>query len=336
MPLAALSEASGQPLVVRDIALAEPGPGQVRVKVAACAINYPDILLLDDRYQLKPVRPFAPGGEVAGHVDAVGEGVQGLSPGDAVLGRANWGGLSHSMLLDADQCVRMSAGMPMDEGAALLLTYGTAHYALRQRANLKAGDVLLVTGAAGGVGLAAIELGKAWGARVIAAVSSQEKLDFALRHGADAGVVYPAGALDRDGSRELAASIKAVVGKSGANVVLDVVGGDIAEPCLRAMAWEGRLLVVGFPAGIPRLPSNLVLLKGCQVVGVNWGEWIEREPLFFAEGVQDLLALYASGSIRPRISQRFALAQANEALAQLSGRTALGKIVVTMNQETTA
>lgn len=331
MTQAALSEVSGQPLVVRNITPAEPGPGQIRLSVAACGINFPDTLLLDDRYQFKPSRPFAPGGEVAGHVDTIGPGVQGFKLGDAVLGRALFGGLSQSVVLDASHCVHMPAGMPMDEGAALLLTYGTTHYALRHRAGLGAGDTLLITGAAGGVGLAAIQLGKAWGARVIVAVSSPDKLDFALRHGADAGLVYPVGELSRDASRTLAASIKDVVGANGANVVLDVVGGDIAEPCLRATAWEGRFLVVGFPAGIPRLPLNLVLLKGCQVVGVNWGEWIEREPKLYAESVQDLFKLYAAGHIRPFISQKFPLEQANEALAQLSGRRALGKVVVTLN-----
>ena len=331
MTKAALSEVSGQPLVVRNITPAEPGPGQVRVRVAACGINFPDTLLLDDRYQFKPSRPFAPGGEVAGHVDAIGPGVQGFKLDDAVLGRALFGGLSQSLVLNVNQCVHMPAGMPMDEGAALLLTYGTAYYALRHRGHLSAGDTLLVTGAAGGVGLAAIQLGKAWGARVVVAVSSSDKLDFALRHGADAGWVYPVGELSRDASRALAASIKDVVGPNGANVVLDVVGGDIAEPCLRATAWEGRFLVVGFPAGIPRLPLNLVLLKGCQVVGVSLGEWIGREPQLFAESAQDLFKLYAAGHIRPFISQRFPLEQANEALAQLSGRRALGKVVVTMN-----
>jgi len=221
---AALSKAAGAPLVVEEIAVRAPGPGEVRLRVAACALNFPDTLMVDDRYQLKPDRPFAPGGEVAGVVEAAGADAAGLRIGQRVIGWCGWGGLAESLILPASRCIPMPEGMPMDEAASLLLTYGTAHYALRERAALRRGDTLLVTGAAGGVGLAAIELGRAWGARVVAAASTPEKLAFAMRHGASAGLLYPAGPLDREGSRALAAAVKEAVGPAGADVVMDVVG----------------------------------------------------------------------------------------------------------------
>ena len=329
---ALLSKASGpsHTLVLEEVDVPVPGAGQVRLRVHACGLGLPDTLIIEDRYQMKPPRPFAPGGEVAGVVDAVGEGVTGLAVGDRVLGWCFWGGLAEQLVIDADRCVPVPGTMPMDEAAALLLTYGTAHYALRERGQLQAGDTVLVTGAAGGVGLAAIELARAWGARVVAAASSQDKLDFALAHGASAGVVYPAGAMDKDAARAFAQSLKEAVGGAGANVVLDVVGGDVAEACLRAMAWQGRFLVVGFAGGVPRLPLNLVLLKGCQVVGVSWGGFIERERARLDASVRELLDMHTRGLIRPRITQRFALARGADALELIAGRQAQGKLVVTM------
>lgn len=329
---ALLSKASGpaRTLVLEDVDVPLPGVGQVRLRVHACALGLPDTLIIEDRYQMKPPRPFAPGGEVAGVVDAVGAGVNGLKTGDRVLGWCFWGGLAEQLVIDASRCVPLPDGMPMEEAAALLLTYGTAHYALRERGQLQAGDTVLVTGAAGGVGIATIELAKAWGARVIAAASSQDKLDFALVHGASAGVAYPAGGMDKDSSRAFAQSLKDAVGNAGADIVLDVVGGDVAEACLRAMAWQGRFLVVGFAAGVPRLPLNLVLLKGCQVVGVSWGGFIEREPARMDASVRELLDMYTRGSIRPRITRRFALARGADALELVAARQARGKLVVTM------
>jgi len=329
---ALLSKAKGgaDTLVLEDVDEPQPGAGQVRLRVHACGLGLADTLIIDDQYQMKPPRPFAPGGEVAGVVDAVGDGVTGLNVGDRVMALCLWGGLAEQLVVDADSCVPIPGDMPMDEAAALLVTYGTAHYALRERGQLKAGDTLLVTGAAGGVGLAAIELGKAWGARVIAATSSQEKLDVALAQGASAGVVYPAAGLDKDSARAFAQSVKQAVGGDGANVVLDVAGGDYAEACVRAMAWEGRFLVVGFAAGVPRLPLSLVLLKGCQVMGVSWGEFIRREPAKFDASVRELLDMYARGLIRPRISRRFPLERGSEALELIASRQAHGKLVVTM------
>jgi NADPH2:quinone reductase len=220
--------------------------------------------------------------------------------------------------------------MPFDEASALVLTYGTSIHALKDRARLQKGETMLVLGAAGGVGLSAVELGKAFGARVIAAASSQEKVDLARKHGADAGVVYPPGPFDRDGARALADLFKGACGDNGADVIYDPVGGDYTEAALRAIAWEGRFLVVGFPAGIPKLPLNLTLLKGCQVVGVFWGGFAQRDPKANAANIEKLMQLYAKGAIRPVVSERYPLARAGEAIARLAGRQAMGKIVVTM------
>lgn len=329
---AVLSISAGGPdsLVVQEVERHEPAAGQVRIRVAACGLNYPDTLIIQDIYQYKPQRPFSPGGEVAGVIDAVGDGVTDFKPGDRVIGWCWWGGMVQSLVIDAGRCIHVPDAMPLDDAAAILLTYGTAHYALRQRAQLQSGETMLVLGASGGVGLAAVELGVAWGARVIAAASTQEKVDFAIRHGAADGVVYPVGALDKGASKALSEQFKNKLGQMGANVILDVVGGDYAEPAIRAIAWEGRYLVVGFPAGIPKLPLNLVLLKGCQVLGVFWGDWVLRNRKDFGESVQDLMDLYAEGLIKPRISQRFTMDKAGDALRMLSERRAVGKIIVTM------
>lgn len=329
---AVLSKLAGGPdsLVIEEVGQTEPGPGHVRMRVAACGLNFPDTLIIQDLYQFKPQRPFAPGGEVAGTIDAVGEGVKDFKVGDRVIGWCWWGGMVQSLVIDAGRCIHVPDAMPLDEAAALLLTYGTAHYALRQRANLQSGETLLVLGAAGGVGLAAVELGLAWGARVVAAASTSEKVDFAMKHGATDGVVYPVGPLDKQGSKAFSESLKHKLGQMGADVILDAVGGDYAEPAIRAIAWEGRYLVVGFPSGIPKMPLNLVLLKGCQVIGVFWGDWVLRNRKDFGESVQDLMDLYAEGLIKPRISQRFTMDKAGDALRMLSDRKAVGKIIVTM------
>ena len=331
---ALLSRAAGgcDTLVLEDVAVPAPGPGQVRLHVKACALGLPDTLIINDQYQMRPPRPFAPGGEVAGVVDALGEGVTTLKVGDPVIGWCFWGGLAEQLVIDVDRCVPIPVAMPMDEAAALLFSHGTALYALRERGELKAGETLLVTGASGGVGLAAVELGRLFGARVIAAASSQAKLDLALAAGASAGVVYPAGGMDKDAARAFTQQLKEAVGANGADVVLDVVGGEYAEPCLRAIAWHGRYLVVGFAAGIPKLPLNLVLLKGCDVRGVGSGEYIARERAKFEGSQRELLALYSQGRIRPCVSQRFPLERGAEALGLLASRKAVGKLVVTMNE----
>jgi len=329
---AVLSKAVGGPgtLVLEDLADPAPGAGEVLLAVKACGVNYPDVLIIEDKYQFKPARPFAPGGEVAGVVEAVGAGVTRVKVGERVIGQAGWGGMAEKIVLTEARCIPMPDGMSFEEGAAFIMTYGTSHYALKQRAALKTGETLLVLGAAGGVGLAAVELGKAAGARVVAACSSQAKVDLCLAHGADAGVVYPRGPFDKEGRKALADHFKEACGKSGADVIYDAVGGDYAEAALRAIAWEGRFLVIGFPAGIPAIPLNLALLKGCQIVGVFWGAWTGREPQANQDNIHDLMALYAEGKIKPHVSARYPMDRAGEAITDLAERRAQGKIVVTI------
>jgi len=330
---AMLSKQVGGPdtLALEDLPDPAPGAGEVLIAVKACGVNYPDSLIIEDRYQFKPPRPFAPGGEVAGVVEAVGPGVTAFKPGDRVIGSLIWGGMAGKVAVSATRCTPMPASMPFDEASALVLTYGTSIHALKDRARLRPGETLLVLGAAGGVGLSAVELGKSMGARVIAAASSQEKVDLAMKHGADAGVVYPQGPFDKDGTKALADLFKRACGEVGADVIYDPVGGDYSEAALRTIAWEGRFLVVGFPAGIPKLPLNLTLLKGCQVVGVFWGGFAQRDPKANAANIAELMQLYAKGAIRPVVSERYPLARAGEAIARLAGRQAMGKIVVTMD-----
>jgi NADPH2:quinone reductase len=331
---AVLSKTAGGPetLVLEDVPAPQPGPGQALIEVKACGVNFPDVLIIEDRYQVKPPRPFSPGAEVAGVVRAVGEGVTGVRPGDRVLGNTSWGGMAELAVAPAARLAHMPDAMPFDEAAGFILTYGTSYYALKWRAQIRPGETLLVLGAAGGVGASAVEIGKALGARVVAACSSQEKVDFAMSLGADAGVVYGRGPFDRPAQKALADELKAACGPNGADVIYDAVGGGYAEPALRGIAWDGRYLVIGFAAGdIPKIPLNLALLKSCQIVGVFWGAWSERDPQGFARHQDELLALYAAGKVRPRISGRYPLAEAGRAIALLGERRALGKIVVTMD-----
>ena len=327
---ALLSQAPGPPetLVFEDIPEPEPGAGEVRIRVVACAINYPDTLIIEDKYQVRPERPFSPGAEVSGVVDAVGEGVTAVRPGQRVIGSAAFGGLREKMVVPAARCLPVPDAMPFDAAAAFTMTYGTSFHALKQRGRLQAGQTLLVLGAAGGVGLAAVEIGKAFGARVVAAASSPEKAAMAQAHGADVSLVYPQGPFDMDGRKALAAQFKDAVGSEGAQVIYDPVGGDYAEAALRAIAWSGRFLVVGFPAGIPRLPLNLTLLKGCDVCGVFWGAFVAREPEAHQTNVAEMMALYAHGRLRPEVSQVYRFDQAREAITALAERRALGKVVV--------
>jgi NADPH2:quinone reductase len=325
---AMLSKRAGGPETLQLEELPDPTPaaGEVLIAVKACGVNYPDSLIIEDRYQFKPTRPFAPGGEVAGVVEAVAPGVTAFKPGDRVIGSLIWGGMAEKLTVAVTRCTPMPDGMPFDEASALVLTYGTSIHAIKDRAKLRQGETMLVLGAAGGVGLSAVEVGKAFGARVIAAASSQEKVDLAKRHGADAGVVYPPGPFDKAGAKALADLLKGAC----ADVIYDPVGGDYSEAALRAIAWEGRFLVVGFPAGIPRLPLNLTLLKGCQVIGVFWGGFAQRNPKANAANIAELMQLYAKGAIKPLVSERYPLARAGEAIARLSARQAMGKIVVTI------
>ncbi|MGR8919861.1 MAG: NADPH:quinone oxidoreductase family protein [Gammaproteobacteria bacterium] len=327
---ALLSVAPGGPdtLVLQDVEAPEPGPGEVRIRVRACGVNFPDALIIEDKYQFRPERPFSPGGEVAGEIDAVGEGVTEFAVGDRVIGLVGHGGMAEQVVTRAVKCAPIPAGMPDDEAAAFIFTYGTSHHALKQRAAIRPGETLLVLGAAGGVGLAAVELGVAMGARVIAAASSEEKVALAKAHGAEGGVVYPRGPFDKDGKKALAGLFKEACGKGGADVVYDAVGGDYAEAALRAIAWEGRFLVVGFPAGIPQIPLNLALLKGCQIVGVFWGSFTERDPAENAANIRELGEFYAAGKIRPHVSAHYPLAEAGQGITDLAERRALGKIVI--------
>lgn len=309
----------------------EPGAGEVLLAVKACGVNYPDTLIIEDRYQFKPTRPFAPGGEVSGIVAAIGTGVSSLKPGDRVIGSVTAGGMAEKLVVSAERCIKIPDEMPFDEAAAFILTYGTSYYALKQRAALKPGETVLVLGAAGGVGIAAVELARAMGANVVAAASTDEKVAFATSCGAHAGVVYPAGPFDKAGAKALAGLFKAACGEGGADVIFDPVGGDYSEAALRAIGFEGRFLVVGFPAGIARIPLNLALLKSCQIVGVFWGDFTRRDPEANRRNNAELLVLYAQGKIRPHISARFPLARAGDAIAHLAARKAQGKVVVVMD-----
>ncbi|MEM8771034.1 MAG: NADPH:quinone oxidoreductase family protein [Pseudomonadota bacterium] len=309
----------------------EPGPGQVRIAVKASGVNFPDTLIIRDFYQFKPPRPFAPGGEVAGVIEAVGDGVSGLQEGDRVLSGGINGGFATHFIADAVRTNKIPGAMPFDEAAGFMLTYGTSYYALRNRAAIQPGEALFILGAAGGVGAAAIELGKAMGAKVVAGVSSEDKAAFSKELGADETLVYPTGELDRSAQKVLSGQIKALCGGEGANVVYDAVGGDYAEPAVRALAWEGRYLVVGFPAGIPAIPLNLTLLKSCQIVGVFWGAFTMREPVKNAEYIKELFDFYKEGKIRPRITATFPLHDAAKALTMIEERKAMGKVVLTVD-----
>ncbi len=328
-----LSEAPGGPetLALREFPDPSPGPGQLLVRVRACAINYPDVLIIEDKYQFKPPRPFAPGGEIAGTVERVGEGVEGWSEGDRLIAMIGHGGLAEKVVVDAARALPLPPERSFEEGSALILTYATSIHALLDRARLKEGQNLLVLGAAGGVGLAAVELGKAFGARVVGAVSSEEKAEAARAAGADDVIVYPQGPFDKEASKALAQMFKDAVGGQGANVIYDPVGGDYAEPALRSIAWEGRYLVVGFPAGIPRLPLNLTLLKSCDVCGVFWGAFAARDPKANAAHIRTLFRLWSEGRIAPKVSRTWRLEQGGEAIAHMAARKAVGKLVVTMD-----
>ncbi len=327
---ALLSRQPGGPdtLTLDEIPEPIPGAGQVRIAVRACAVNFPDFLIIQDLYQFKPPRPFSPGAEVAGTVDAIGPGVEHVRVGERVLLSPARNGMAEKAVGEASNCWKIPDTMPFDEAASLLMTYGTSYHALEDRAHLKAGETLLVLGAAGGVGLAAVELGRAMGARVIAAASSDEKLALAREHGAADGVRYPSGPLDKTAARALTDQFKAACGENGAQVIYDGVGGDYTEAAIRAIGWEGRHLVVGFTAGIPKLPLNLALLKGCQIVGVFWGDFTARFPERHAANVQALMTLYTDGRIKPTVTERFPLARGGEAIARLQSRAARGKLVV--------
>ena len=327
---AMLSIEPGRPESLAWTELPDPAPakGELLVEIRAAGVNFPDTLIIQDLYQMKPPRPFAPGGEIAGVVAAIGEGVEGYAIGDRVLALTGHGGFATHRCIDAAQAIRIPDAMPFEDAACFVFTYGTSYHALKDRAHMKPGESLLILGAAGGVGVAAIELGKAMGAKVIAAVSSDDKAAFCREVGADETLVYGR-SLDKGQQKEFSSQIKALSGKDGVDVVYDSVGGAYSEPALRAMAWEGRFLVVGFPAGIAQIPMNLPLLKGCDIVGVFWGASVYRDPKGHAENMAELFALYEQGKIKPRISETLKMQDAATALNLVQDRKALGKIVLT-------
>ena len=329
---AVLSKEVGGPdtLVVEDLDSPTPDQGEVLIDVAACAINFPDSLIIKDMYQMKPPRPFSPGGEISGTVAALGEGVSGWQVGDRVIAGIGAGGLREQVVVPAARLVKVPEGIDLVQASALLMTYGTTIHGLKDRGDIKAGETVLVLGAAGGVGLSAVELAKAYGARVVAAVSTQEKGEVAKKAGADEIVIYPRAPFDKDQSKALAQQFKEAVGPNGADIVYDIVGGDYSEPALRSIAWEGRFLVIGFPAGIAKMPLNLTLLKSCDIRGVFWGAFTAREPEKNAANIAELFQLWQDGKIAPLISETYPLDKAHEAIAKLESRSAIGKLVVTM------
>jgi len=322
---AVLCKAFGPPesLVVEEVASPDPGPGEVVVSVKAASVNFPDVLIIQNKYQFKPQLPFSPGSEVAGVVKTIGDGVTTVTPGDRVMAFTTYGAFAEEVKTQATRLLPLPAGMDFAHAAAFGLTYATSDHALRDRGQLAGGETLLVLGAAGGVGLAAIEIGKALGARVIAAASTADKLAVCREHGADDSINYA--------TDDLRERIKSLTDGRGVDVVYDPVGGAYTEPALRSLAWRGRLLVVGFAAGdIPKIPLNLTLLKGCSIVGVFWGEFTRREPQRFAESMQQLGRWYADGKLKPHVSRTYPLERAADALTAMANRQVKGKVVLTV------
>jgi NADPH:quinone reductase len=312
-------------LVLAEVEPLRPGKGQVVISVKACGVNFPDTLIIQGKYQLKPDMPFTPGSEIAGIVKEVGEGVEHVQVGEHVIAFTGVGGFAEEVAADAAKLIKMPSGMDFATAAAFTLVYGTSHHALKDRAQLKSDETLLVLGAAGGVGLAAVELGKVMGAHVIAAASSAEKLAVCQQHGADELINYS--------TEDLKERVKALTRGKGVNVIFDPLGGNYSEAALRSIAWNGRMLVIGFAAGdIPRIPLNLTLLKGCSIVGVFWGSFTEREPLRNQEHLQELLTWFAQGKIKPHISATYSLDQAADALNDVMNRKVKGKVVLVTNK----
>jgi len=311
-------------LVLEDVDSPRPKGNEVLIEVQAAGVNFPDTLIIEGKYQFKPPFPFSPGGEVAGLVSAVGDKVAHLKTGDRVMALTGWGGFAEQVAAPAYNVLPVPGSMELNIAAAFGMTYGTSMHALRQRANLQPGETLLVLGAAGGVGLAAVEIGKAMGARVIAAASSAEKLEVARNAGADELINYS--------EQSLKDEVKRLTAGNGVDVIYDPVGGPLFEEAFRCMAWNGRFLVVGFAAGggIPALPANLPLLKGASLVGVFWGSFAGRQPADNADNFRQLFAWHAEGKLKPLVSQTFPLKRGGEAIAALGQRKAVGKLVVTV------
>lgn len=311
-------------LVVATLDTPKPGPGQVLIDIAAAGLNFPDTLVIAGKYQEKHEVPFIPGGEASGTISAVGEGVEHLKVGQRVIAMTRIGAFAEQALAPIQAVLPMPDEMEFTTGAGFVTTYGTSYHALKQRAKLQAGETLLVLGAAGGVGLAAVELGRAMGATVIAAASSDEKLQVAKEAGATHLVNYS--------DTDLKKAVKELTDGKGVDVVYDPVGGDLAEQAIRATAWDGRFLVVGFASGtIPSIPLNLPLLKGLHIVGVFWGSWVSQFPKDSVGNMMELFEFHAKGELKPRVTQVFGLDQAAEAFAVLTGRRAIGKVVFDMS-----
>ena len=320
---AVVCKAYGPPenLVIQEIDSPKPGKGQVVISVKACGVNFPDTLIIQGKYQVKPPLPFTPGNEIAGIVKELGEGVDHVQVGDRVIVFTGGGGFAEEVVADAMQLIPMPEDMDFVTASAFVLTYGTSHYALKDRAQLKPGETLLVLGAAGGVGLATIQIGKVMGARVIAAASTDEKLAMCKQQGADELLNYA--------QEDLKERVKELTAGNGVDVVFDPVGGDYSEAALRGMAWGGRFLVIGFTAGnIPRIPLNLPLLKGCSIVGVFWGTFTARNPKRNQEHLSELLTWFASGKIHPVISATYPLDRVADALNDIMNRKVTGKVVL--------
>lgn len=308
-------------LVLEEVPGLIPGPGQVLISVQACGVNFPDTLIIQGKYQFKPDLPFSPGGEISGVVKQVGSDVDSLKIGDRVIAFSTWGGFAEELVVDQTRTVIISDKMDYERASAFVLTYGTSYHALKDRAHLREGETLLVLGASGGVGLAAIQLGKAMGATVIAAASNPEKLSACQENGADYVINYA--------QDDLRQSVKEITKGRGVDVIYDPVGGSFSEKALRDMSWGGRFLVVGFAAGeIPKVPLNIPLLKGCSVVGVFWGEFTKREPDLNKQNNQELMDFFDQGKISPHIHRVYPLEKAGEALNELLQKRVIGKVVL--------
>jgi NADPH:quinone reductase len=315
-------------LVIEDVDEPSAGDGQVVVDVQACAVNFPDVLIIQDLYQFKPPLPFSPGAEIAGVVNSLGTAVNGISVGDRVFASTGWGGLAEKIAVDAGAAIPIPDSIDFVTASAFLYAYGTSHYALKDRGRLQPGETLVVLGAAGGVGLAAVEIGALMGARVIAAASSDDKLELCREHGAAETINYA--------SEDLKTRIRELTSGAGADVVYDPVGGPYSEPALRSTAWDGRFLVIGFAAGdIPAVPLNLTLLKGSQIVGVFWGAFVGRDPEGHRRNVEELMGWWRDGRLRPHVSSTYPLERAAEAIRELADRKAKGKVVVTVQTPAT-
>jgi NADPH:quinone reductase len=315
-------------LVVDDVDDPKAGDRQVVVDVKACAVNFPDALIIQNLYQFQPPLPFSPGAEIAGVVSAVGAGVNDVGVGDRVFASTGWGGLAEKIAVEARAVIPIPDSIDFVHASAFLYAYGTSHYALKDRGHLQPGETLVVLGAAGGVGLAAVEIGALMGAKVIAAASSDDKLELCREHGAADTINYV--------TDDLKTRMRDLTGGAGADVVYDPVGGPYSEPALRSTAWGGRFLVIGFAAGdIPEVPLNLALLKGCEIVGVFWGAFVGRDPEGHRRNLEELMGWWRDGRLRPHVSSTYPLERAADAIRELADRKAKGKVVVTVDPSAT-